>query len=242
VSVLAAPSQIPALCNRQPDRRPSASFAEQLRSCFGKRGLRSIRITVPKNRSIYRSGEADDNLYVITRGQVKTVVHTPQGKDCLLDIYTRGDLIGESCLMDTERPETAVTMQSSTICKIPRDQFLAALDERELQRECLRFLTARLNERTEWITQLVTVDSEQRLALVLLRLGRRLGCPAPDGPVRIEQRITQTELAEMVGTTRSRVGYFLKRFRQHGLICANPGPYLTIDEPLLAGYVAEPGL
>jgi CRP/FNR family cyclic AMP-dependent transcriptional regulator len=199
-------------------------------------------MSIPKNRSIYSSGDPDDNLYVIVRGQVKTVAHTPQGKDCLLDIYTRDDIIGESCLMDAERRETAVTMQSSTVCRIPRDQFLAALEERDLRRECLRFLTARLSERTEWITQLVTADSEQRLALVLLRLGRRLGCAAPGGQVRIERRITQTELAEMVGTTRSRIGHFLKRFRELGLIRATPDRHLTIDEPRLADYVADLGL
>jgi len=130
----------------------SPIFAERLHACFGKRGLRSIRLSLPKNRTVYHSGETDDNLYVITRGQVKTVVHTRQGKDCLLDIYTRGDIIGESCLLDTERPESAITMQATKLCKIPRDQFLAALDEKELQAECVRFLTSRLNERSEWVT------------------------------------------------------------------------------------------
>ena len=87
-------------------------------------------------------------------------------------------------------------------------------------------------------TTLVTMDSEQRLATILLRLARKLGKRQGEY-LCIVERISQEELAWMVGTTRSRVGYFLKRFHDAGFVRRTRESYLLVHEELLTGYVQK---
>lgn len=102
----------------------------------------------------------------------------------------------------------------------------------------VRFLISRMAEQQQTITNLITMDSEHRLAATLLRLACKLGKRQPEG-VQIAIKITHEDLARMIGTTRSRVGIFLKRFRDSGLVEPLPGSFLMINEPGLITFVQE---
>ncbi|SNY24399.1 Crp/Fnr family transcriptional regulator [Paractinoplanes atraurantiacus] len=194
------------------------------------------QIRFPKNAHVYNCGARDDYIYLVESGQVKTVTYSRDGKKCLLSIYAAGDVFGELCLLSAGRVETATTMRTAMLRRIPLASFRAALGDQELLDTFLRYLTLRLAEQQQIITNLVTMDSERRLAAALLILANKLGKRQARG-IRIEQRITQEELSGMVGTTRSRVGYFLKRFCEAGLVYRTPDSFLVVVERNVVNYL-----
>jgi CRP/FNR family transcriptional regulator, cyclic AMP receptor protein len=211
-------------------------FGGNLLDTFRRHSHCSATMRLRKNQRPYMCGERDNNVYIIESGRIKTITLSRCGKVCMLDIYTRVDVFGESCLLQPERTETATAMTPAILHRIPAGVFLSVLADEGLLPNFLRYLTHRLHEQQQVITHLVTADSEQRLAATLLRLARKLGTPVA-GWLRIDQKITQEELSEMVGTTRSRVGYFLKRFRDDELIQATGDSRLVVDEAKLSQYL-----
>jgi CRP-like cAMP-binding protein len=214
-------------------------FGEDLLACSHRLSRPAPVVHLDRGECLYTCGERANSLYLVQSGQLKLLMLSSCGKACLLGISVRGDLVGESCLLHNERADTAVAMLPSVLRQIPRALFLDALTDRWLAEGCLAYLAARLAEHQQVIANMVTKDSEQRLAATLLRLGRKLGSRSAR-QLHIEQRITQEELAEMIGTTRSRVGYFLKHFRRLGLIEPRPGSFIAIDEDRLDQYVEAP--
>jgi CRP-like cAMP-binding protein len=191
---------------------------------------------VPKHSHIYNCGERDGNIYIVESGQVRTVSLSRDGKRCLLSIYTDGDVFGELCMLRDSRIETATAMTVVALRRIPKAKLLEVVAGAGLQGSFIQHLTGRLSEQQEIITTLVTMDSEQRLATVLLRLARKLGKRQGEH-LRITERISQEELAWMVGTTRSRIGFFLKRFHDGGFVGRNGESHLLVHEELLTAYV-----
>jgi CRP-like cAMP-binding protein len=209
------------------------SWHEQLLGAAGA-GIRDEFFS--KGEEVYTYGRSDSAVHLVRSGRVKTSMLSSSGKQCLLAIHTSGDLFGEAGLLAPERSEQAVTMTDAVVRRVPRDLFMEVLASCGMLEEFVRYLVKRVADQQQIITQLVTVDSEQRLAATLLRLSQKLG-RRETGRVRIEQRITQEELSVMVGTTRSRVGYFLKQFRADGLIRTLPESFIEVDEERLTQYV-----
>ncbi|MEE1741508.1 Crp/Fnr family transcriptional regulator [Streptomyces sp. BE147] len=201
-------------------------FCEGVKEYFDKEGFVAPLVRLEKGQFLYTCGARDSSIYVVVDGRAKTLGLTSSGKTCFLDIHLPGDLFGESCLVLGERTETAVAMASHTILhRFPREHFLQALAAKGLDVQFMQHLARNCYEQQKRIAQLVTMGSQQRLAEALLRLAHRAGVGNGD-VVRINCRVTQGELAEMVGTTRSRIGYFLKNFRDERII------YMTGDRKL----------
>ncbi|HEX4954744.1 MAG TPA: Crp/Fnr family transcriptional regulator [Thermoanaerobaculia bacterium] len=206
-------------------------------SALIRRGvLRASTLKLAKHATIYSSGDPGTSMYVVEEGWVKIVTHSRAGKDCLLAIRTNGDLFGEQALLGEVREETATAMSPTTLKRVSRDSFIGSVAQEELLEALLRYSLTRLSEQQDIITDFVTADSEQRLASTLLRLGRKLGRRAPS-QIRIEERISQEDLSRIVGTTRSRVGFFLKRFEALGLIETSKNCFLAINEQRLCEFV-----
>lgn len=213
-----------------------AQFRDGLRAFIAEHAA-SVRY--PKRTNIYNCGESDSNIYLIESGQVKTQMYTRCGKECVLSIFVAGDIFGESSLLGPERLETATVMRTSWVRRIPASRFRAAMGDKQILDGFVTYFTERLAEQQRVIATMVTMDSEQRLAAVLLRLSRKVGKRRAHNLIAIEDRITQEELSGMVGTTRSRVGYFLKRFRAAGMVVPAAEPFLLVDEERLAEYVDD---
>ncbi len=212
-------------------QRVRDSFRKQCMQCLGCRAVR-----IAKRDFVYASGQRDAMVYLIESGQVKLVLPTPEGKECLLSIRTEGDIFGELCLTgQNERLETAVAMQETTLRQIPIRNFLTCLRQESLLEGLVQYLALRISEQQEVIAMLATDNGEHRLAKTLLHLGELLGRNGSGG-TRIEHRISHEELSRMVGTTRPRVGIFLKRFRELGLIRLTSERFLVIDENRLRQY------
>ncbi len=218
----------------------SEQFKQQLKYLLQQETLQSPTITIAKNAPVYRSGEPDQTVYFIERGQIKLLLRSPEARECLLAIHTAGDIFGELCLSGSgARMETAIAMEETGLKQIPRPKFYERLGRDTLfVVGFVQYLAARLADQQQVIANLATVDSEQRLGKTLLRLARTLGKQDPQS-IRIELRITHEELSEMVGTTRPRISVFMQRFRKLGLIETNANHFLFIKAEKLTAYLAQ---
>jgi len=214
-------------------------FKKQMRDSLRHETLKSRAVTIPRHANVYTCGDQDGMVYFIETGQIKLLLLSPQGKECLLAIHGSGDVFGELCLSGLgARHETAVAMKETKVKQIPCAQFFARLSRDALSDGFVRYLTVRIADQQQVIANLVTVDSEQRLGKTLLQLARTMGKKDPRS-IRIELKISHEELSEMVGTTRPRVSFFMQRFRNLGLIERNVEHFLIIKEKHLTDYLAQ---
>jgi CRP/FNR family transcriptional regulator, cyclic AMP receptor protein len=221
-----------------PQSPQADQFIERMRASLRHDLHQAATRTIAKHAHVYTYGDHNAMVYVIEHGHIKLLVLTPAGKQCLLAIYTAGDIFGELCLAEGGgRRETATAMEDTIVKQILSAQFLPRLSRNSLLEGFVRYLAVRIADQQQLIANLVTLDSEQRLAKTLLQLAHRLGQKDPRS-IRIAQRISHAELAEMVGTTRPRVSTFIKRFRDLGLTEFTLERQLIIKEERLAAYVA----
>jgi CRP/FNR family cyclic AMP-dependent transcriptional regulator len=214
-------------------------FKRQLRDSLQRETVNSGAVNFAQHAVVYARGDQDDMVYFIESGQIKLLMLASEGKECLLAIHAAGDIFGELCLSGLDaRVETAVAMQETVLKQIPSSRFLNCLSRESLSEGFVQYLAVRVGDQQQIIANLVTVDSEQRLGKTLLRLARTMGKKDPHS-IRIELRISHEELSEMVGTTGSRIGIFMQRFHNLGLIETNPDDFLVIKEAKLADYLAQ---
>src|SRR6185295_11589551 len=213
-------------------------FKQQMRDSLAHETKNSSAINIAKNNNVYTVGEDNKMVYFIESGEIKLVMASSGGKECLLAIHDSGDVFGELCMAGLDgRLETATAMEDSVLKQIPCAKFLERLARDSLLEGFIKYLTVRVADQQEVIANLVTVDSEQRLGQTLLQIARKLGKKDPRS-IRIELRISHEELASMVGTTRPRISVFMQRFRNLGLIETSAEHHLIIKEHKLMAYLA----
>ena len=174
-------------------------------------------LQVPKKHIIFAQGDAADAVFYIQRGRVKVTVLSPQGKEAVVGVLEPGDFVGEACLVGQPGYlATATTLDPATLVRIEKRAMIRALQEDPVFSE--KFMTYALTRNVRIQEDLVDQlfnSAEKRLARVLLLLAHvgNEGTPEPIIP-----KISQETLAEMVGTTRARVSFFLNKFRKEGFI------------------------
>jgi CRP/FNR family transcriptional regulator, cyclic AMP receptor protein len=214
-------------------------FKTKMRESLRQETLNSRAVTIAKHAHVYTCGDQDELVYFIESGQVKLLMLSPQGKECLLAIHSGGDIFGELCLSGLgARLETAIAMEETVLKQIPCPRFFDRLGKDALFPGFVQYLAVRIADQQQVIANLVTVDSEQRLGKTLLSLARSLGKKDPRS-IRIELKITHEELSTMVGTTRPRISVFMQRFKNLGLLETNADHFLVIKEHKLEAYLAQ---
>ncbi|MEU7423503.1 Crp/Fnr family transcriptional regulator [Streptomyces sp. NPDC040750] len=216
------------------------SLADALQDAARRGTIRGTRVHIGRREHVYNLGQPDANIYLVESGQVKTLTHTRDGKQCLLSIHGPGDVFGESSVLAANRTETAQAMQVTTLVQVRVAQIMTDRDP-PLREALIGHMANRLLEQQQVIANLVTMDSEHRLAALLVNLGKKVG-KHKDQTALIRDRITQEELAEMVGTTRSRIGYFLKRFSVAGVVHRTEDAHLCIHIAELTDYLESSSL
>jgi len=214
-------------------------FKQQLRESLQRETAHARAVKVDRHANVYTCGDRDEMVYFVESGQIKLLMLSSEGKECLLAIHGEGDIFGELCLSGLgARLETATAMQETTLKQIPCSQFFARLSRDSLFEGFVRYLAVRIADQQQIIANLVTVDSEQRLGQTLLQLARTMGKKDPRS-IRIELKITHEELSEMVGTTRPRISLFMQRFHNLGLIETNKERFFVIKEKKLNDYLLQ---
>jgi CRP/FNR family cyclic AMP-dependent transcriptional regulator len=214
-------------------------FKLQLRDSLQRETQNSRAVKIARHANVYNCGDQDETVYFIESGQIKLLMLSSEGKECILAIHGGGDIFGELCLSGLgARLETATAMKQTVVKQIPCSQFFSRLSRDSLFEGFVRYLAVRIADQQQVIANLVTVDSEQRLGKTLLQLARTMGKKDPRS-IRIELKISHEELSEMVGTTRPRISVFMQRFRNLGLIETNKEHFLIIKEKKLTDYLAQ---
>ncbi len=222
-----------------PETPQADQFKQQLHDSLQHETFNSRPIKIAKHDHVYTCGDRAEMVYFIESGQIKLLMLSPEGKECLLAIHTAGDIFGELCLSGLgSRLETAAAMEETSLKQIPRSRFFECLSRDLLFEGFVQYLAVRIADQQQVIANLVTVDSEQRLGKTLLQLARKLGKQDPRS-IRIEHKISHEELSEMVGTTRPRISKFMQRFRNLGLIERSAEHFLIIKEKKLTDYLAQ---
>ena len=173
-----------------------------------------------KNQIIFSQGEVADTVFYIQTGSVKVVVLSDQGKEAVVGILEPGQFFGEGCMNGHSlRISTSTATEESLITAITKSAMIAALhDEPKFSELFVAYLLTRNSRVEEDLIDQLFNSSEKRLARLLLLLAKfgKEGSPTPISP-----NISQETLAEMIGTTRSRVSFFMNKFRKLGFINYN---------------------
>ena len=175
-------------------------------------------VNLQPEQAFFTQGDPADSVFVLKEGRAKLAAVSPRGKQAVITILSPGDFFGEEslALAPGVRLATASALNTCTAIKIMRDEMMRAVhEEPALCNQILSGLVTRgLSTQADLVDQIFN-SSEKRLARTLLLMA---DSPKPDDPQALIPPITQETLAEMIGTTRSRVSYFMNRFRNRGLI------------------------
>jgi len=187
---------------------------------------------LPKKQTIFVQGDSSDAVFYIQKGKVKLTVVSKPGKEATIGILNEGDFFGEGCLAgQLLRLCSATAMTDCSVMRIDKKSMMEVLHrESAFSDMFVAYLLARNIRYEEDLVDQLFNSSEKRLARILLLLAHF----AKDGvhETRIP-KISQETLAEMIGTTRSRVSFFMNRFRKLGLIDYHAGDALRVHSSLL---------
>jgi CRP/FNR family transcriptional regulator, cyclic AMP receptor protein len=184
-------------------------------------GLGRRIIDVKPTETFFAQGDPADSIFYLQSGRAKLTVVSQSGKEATITLFSTGDFVGEESLAAVPglRLSTATAINSCVALKIVRDEMIREMhDEPAFANMFLRFLLARsMRTQADLVDQLFN-SSEKRLARILLLMAE---FGKPGEPTTFIPPITQEALAEMIGTTRSRVSFFMNRFRKLGFIDYN---------------------
>lgn len=180
---------------------------------------RAKRRSFRRGEVVFHKGDPGSSLYLILSGQVKIVLPSEGGEEAVLGVLDEGEFFGELSLIDGQpRSATIIATQPTETLVIHRDDFLAFLEANPRSAiQLLRIFCQRLRETDEFVEDAVFLDVPGRLAKKLLELAGEYGHTGGGGTV-IGLRITQQELATMVGATRESVNKHLRSYRARGII------------------------
>src|SRR5665213_2358816 len=213
-------------------RKPPFNVETFLTTVNGGRTISKYR----KSQKVFRQGDPADAVFYIQEGEVKVCVISELGKEAVVALHGKGDFFGEGCLSGQPlRLATIAAMTECVIMRLDKATVVRVLhDEPKFSERFVSHLLAR-NTRVEadLVDQLFN-SSEKRLARALLLLANF----GKEGrPERVIAKISQETLADMIGTTRSRVSHFMNKFRQLGFI--NYNGHLEVHSSLLSVVLAE---
>lgn len=169
----------------------------------------------PKNTIVITEGDQSDSMYIVNEGQVKIYVSDEDGREMLLNILEPGDYFGELALIDQQpRSASAITMNNTRLSIISGADFRDVLMKHpEMSIKLMAALVVRLREVTDTVRRLALLDVYGRVTTTLLSLARE-----DNGVKRIEPKLTQQDIANMVGASREMVSRIMKDLKTGGYI------------------------
>jgi CRP/FNR family cyclic AMP-dependent transcriptional regulator len=206
--------------------------------------------TVPAGTNMITADQPGEVVYVLLEGTVKILIEQMDGREVILAFLGAGDTVGEMSLVDSSgRSANVMTMEKCTFLWMDRSTFQELLrNVPEFAQNLVRLLSSRLRMANEQIQSLSSLDVAGRLARQILAFAERYGEPGdgeeagdgsraaaaaepPEKGTRISLRLTQTDLAELVGASRERVNQVMVDFRQKGYLSVDSGHHILVHDP-----------
>ncbi len=188
--------------------------------------------TFPQKRPIFVQGDSSDCVFYIQKGKIKLTVVSKTGKEATIGILNEGDFFGEGCLTGQPlRLCSATALTDCSVMRIDKKYMMQVLHREHAFSDMFvaYLLTRNIRYEEDLVDQLFN-SSEKRLARILLLLAQFGKEGAPETLI---PKISQETLAEMIGTTRSRVSFFMNRFRKLGFIDYHAGDDVQVHSSLL---------
>jgi CRP-like cAMP-binding protein len=212
-----------------PSRTAAAAFDHNvfLNAVVAGKTVRTYRT----KQRVFSQGDAADAVFYIEKGKVRVTVVSTRGKEAVIAVLDEGNFLGEGCLTGQPlRMSTASTLQASTILRVEKQAMVNLLHrDPEFAEVFTAYLLSRNVRIEEDLVDQLFNSSEKRLARALLLLAN---FGKESRPEHVIAKVSQETLAAMIGTTRSRVSYFMNRFRKMGFIHYNGG--LQVHSALLS--------
>jgi CRP/FNR family cyclic AMP-dependent transcriptional regulator len=214
---------LPARLTRARDIRIPRTPVRKIRlfdpnAFLAQAGLGRTIVELKKKQTVFSQGDPAEAVFYIQGGKVRLSVISSGGKEATIAVLAQGDFVGEECIANSHplRMATATAMADSAVLKIERAEMVRMLHEQHALSDIfVSYLLARnLRIQEDLVDQLFN-SSEKRLARALLLLAQ---FGKDETPEMVIPKISQEVLAEMVGTTRARVNFFMNRFRKLGFI------------------------
>jgi CRP/FNR family cyclic AMP-dependent transcriptional regulator len=215
--------------SRRRSQKQSQLFDPQ--AFLAKAGVGRTVLHYSPKKVVFSQGERADAVFYIQEGRVRLSVLSKQGKEATIALLGPGDFLGEGCLASDQplRMATATAITDCSVLRIDRKQVLRTLHSEHVFSDLfVAYLVERHNHTQADLVDQLFNSSEKRLAralLILARFGKK------DRPENVIPNVSQETLAEMIGTTRSRVNFFMNKFRKLGFIHYNGG--LQVHSSLL---------
>ncbi len=214
VGEIAKPSQL-----QKPNVRPkNGETAFEPEVFLARAGVGRKIIGLKKNEIAFAQGDAADSIFYVQTGRLRVTVTSANGKEATIALVGAGEFLGENCMVSAHplRLATATAMSECTLLKISKAKMVRVLhQEQELSEMFIAFLLTRNARIQEDLVDQLFNSSEKRLARILLLLAQ---FGKESKPETVVPKMSQEVLAEMIGTTRSRVSFFMNRFRKLGFI------------------------
>jgi len=199
-------------------------------------GVGKTILEFQKNDNVFAQGDVADGVFYIQKGKIKLTVISKHAKEAVVGILGPGQFFGEGCMNGhTLRLSTTTAMEDCVVTAITKQAMKAALHEQPKFSELfVAYLLTRNSRIEEDLIDQLFNSSERRLARMLLLLSQfgKEGAPQPISP-----NISQETLADMIGTTRSRVSHFMNKFRKLGLISYNG--HIEVNSSLLDAVLRD---
>ena len=203
--------------------------------------LLSITTTkrLKKRAVLCRKGEPSDQMYAVMQGRLKATGEGPDGKEVVFSFHDPGDVIGEISLLDQQpRSATVSAVDDSALLTLHRRDFIPFLEKNpRVAIQLGAVLAARIRRLSEHMEDTVFLGLAPRLAKRLMSLAGDYGTPT-DGGLKIDQKLPQHELGEMVGTSRESINKQLRAWTEDGLVTFEKG-YVTIHDESRLEAIAE---
>ena len=196
----------------------------------------------PKNSVIFLEDETGDYMYVVRQGRVKVVRQLPSGKETILAFHDSGEFFGEMSLLDGgTTPASVIAVAPTTILSLSRRDFRNHLTNPKVNEALLRMLCQRCREAWAQVELLTLHHAEARIRSLVHQLCESKGSPEGDegGGVRIGNRLTHRELADMAGITRESASRAVSRLQKLGLLRVEDGLLHIPDPPALLDFDLE---
>jgi CRP/FNR family transcriptional regulator, cyclic AMP receptor protein len=188
------------------------------------------RKTFPAGKSLMTVEQTGEVVYFILSGTVKVHVEQEDGADVSISVLGPGEIIGEMSALDqTNRSASVVTLEETTLLWMDRDTFrhcLAAIPMLACNLACT--LSSRLRSANEQIQSLAALEVETRIARRILAFAERYGQTLPNGNLLIPIRLTQTDIASLVGASREHSNKILVSYKERGYLSVDQNYHITI--------------